>query len=660
MTNLPAPDAGATAGAALEHAIIASLFKAETREELIGIIARIDALADYPAKSSLLESAQKAIALKERLEQLQTRERGLMALIETAQNLTAIRDIDQVLQAIVHRARNLIGCDIGYLSIHDHARGDFYVRATDGAFSEKFKKIRVASDVGICGFVARNRSPYCSSDYEADSRFAHTTLIDSAVTDEDIKSILGVPLLSGAQVIGVLFVGDRYIRAYNPWEMSILSTLAAHASVAIENARLFEQTQLALQQASEANARLERQTADTLIAAQAHERLTTLVARGGGVKELCDMVSTMLGGDVICLDEGEQPAYAAIAKVHSVLGSPHADALGNGVFAQDRIHAALADSRVIGKSVTAFATDTGVCRVSAVIGGRGLLGGLVIYTAGELNEVAVRIFERSSMVTGVVLLSQERNEAAATADIPAVLRRLLLDPQDNPDQLAAQLERYGIDPARPLYLMLVKPGDSDPGYVTHQLRKLAALAHTLIDDINGVLVVVGNAAGRGAQKEAVTRFFAEHVREQATGVMSEPVGRHVGLPACFEQMRKCLRLLPLLGNSGTIFEENALALYAILFKDKSKSDVDAFLCAVLGKLFNPGDARKIELARTFICYLDLGHNAKAAAAALGIHINTLRQRLEMIETLLGKATDPGKLLEVHIALRFWQLQHWGQ
>ena len=64
-----------------------------------------------------------------------------------------------------------------------------------------------------------------------------------------LASILGVPLLTTDEVSGVLFVGDRYVRAYTAWETSILSTLGAQASVAIGNARLFEQARDALAQA---------------------------------------------------------------------------------------------------------------------------------------------------------------------------------------------------------------------------------------------------------------------------------------------------------------------------------------------------------------------------------------------------------------------------
>lgn len=73
----------------------------------------------------------------------------------------------------------LIGCDVGYLSIYDLERDDFYVRAPDGVLSEKFKQVRVSLTVGICGFVACTRALYSSSDYGVDSRFAHARLIDT-------------------------------------------------------------------------------------------------------------------------------------------------------------------------------------------------------------------------------------------------------------------------------------------------------------------------------------------------------------------------------------------------------------------------------------------------------------------------------------------------
>jgi GAF domain-containing protein len=249
--------------------IIKSLYQNANREELVDLQRRVEESAWTPAqKSKLLDAVAMALKLSERFNEYQQRERGLNAVIENAQDLTAVRDIDQALQAVVRRARKLMGTDVGYLSIYDHQHGDFYVRATDGTFSDKFKKIRVGSGTGVCGYVATNKCPYSSVEYDQDPRFSHTNLIDTAVIEEGIKCILGVPLLSGDTVLGVLFVGDRYVRPYSTWEMSILSTLAAHASVAIENARLFEQTQTALKQINDANVLLKRHSEIPHFAAQ--------------------------------------------------------------------------------------------------------------------------------------------------------------------------------------------------------------------------------------------------------------------------------------------------------------------------------------------------------------------------------------------------------
>lgn len=654
------PHREAESAAALGNELIALLYQNAGKEEFSRVLARIVASGHSVASKELLShGAQMAQTIRERFEEYQQRERGLNAVIETAQDLTAIRDLDRTLQAIVHRARKLMGADIGYLSIHDREEGDFYVRATDGAFSENFKQIRVPQDVGICGYVARNKSPYSSAEYGKDPRFSHTGTIDMAVTEEGIKSILGVPLLAGAEVIGVLFVGDRYVRSYNAWEMSILSTLAAHASVAIENARLFEQTQVALKQASDANALLKKQSADTQIAAEAHEQLTTLVARGGGLQDICDMVASMLDGHVSVIDEAEQCIYA------STTGKPEPglEEQGSGTEREqellykrhDKIHAALVESRIIGRSVAAYVMPDEVCRVSAVVGSRGLLGGLIIRTATELNDVAVRIFERSSMVTGVVLLAQERNEYAARQEIPGIFRGLLSQPQHDLARLSEQAARHGLSLSQPLCVGVVQVKEDRAAYVLGKLRGMSQLPATLFDEIDGTIVLISGLAADEELRKNLERVIVQGMREPVTGVISRPLAARA-LPDCYQAMLRCMSTVHALGRSGAIFLERELALYAFLFDRRAPEDIEAFLAATLGKLYQEGRQRKAELARTLLAYLDHGHNSRAAAAELGIHINTFRQRMDALDSLLGAWNDGSRALEIHVALRLLRLR----
>jgi DNA-binding PucR family transcriptional regulator len=56
-----------------------------------------------------------------------------------------------------------------------------------------------------------------------------------------------------------------------------------------------------------------------------------------------------------------------------------------------------------------------------------------------------------------------------------------------------------------------------------------------------------------------------------------------------------------------------------------------------------------------LSYFDSNQNAKVAAQRLGIHVNTVRQRLATIEDLIGHLGNATRALEIHMALRLWNL-----
>src|SRR5688572_22098 len=78
-----------------------------------------------PEELAELEEA-KLLALRVRglLERRRRREMELTGLYDTASDLSGLRDLDAVLRAIVHRARNLLSTDIAYMTLNDEERGD--------------------------------------------------------------------------------------------------------------------------------------------------------------------------------------------------------------------------------------------------------------------------------------------------------------------------------------------------------------------------------------------------------------------------------------------------------------------------------------------------------------------------------------------------------
>ncbi len=260
--------------------------------------------ANLPAEQldELEQAKLTALTVQALLEHRRRREAELTALFDTAGDLAALRDLDSLLQAIVRRARQLLAADIAYLSMNDPHRGDTYMRVTDGSVSARFQQLRLPLGAGLGGLVAQTAKPYVTPDYFHDARFRHTGDIDGAVTEEGLVSILGVPLLLGTRVIGVLYAANRTERPFSRDDTLLLVSLAAHAAVAIDKTRLLDETRAAVRELSSTSALLRAHVDSVERAANAHDRLTELVLRGGGVDDVAAAVTEVLGGSLLVLD----------------------------------------------------------------------------------------------------------------------------------------------------------------------------------------------------------------------------------------------------------------------------------------------------------------------------------------------------------------------
>ncbi|MET0419855.1 MAG: diguanylate phosphodiesterase, partial [Actinoplanes sp.] len=93
--------------------------------------------------AALEEAKLAALRVRALLERRRRREEELSGLYDTASDLAGLRDLDAVLRAIVHRARTLLGADVSYMTLDDPARGDTYMRITDGSVAASFQQLRL-------------------------------------------------------------------------------------------------------------------------------------------------------------------------------------------------------------------------------------------------------------------------------------------------------------------------------------------------------------------------------------------------------------------------------------------------------------------------------------------------------------------------------------
>ena len=641
-------------GDKLERSLIHMLHAGASAEDFAQRLAEVEARhAGSGAFAGEVEAVRMSMAIRNRLELLQQREQGMLAVMESAQDLSARLDFTNLIAALVARTRNLLGADLAWLSALDQEHGVFQSLAIEGAQTSGVVGMHIRGDRGTASVVMATRMPFTTPDYLHDTRFPHDPKFDDIFRAEGVCALVGVPMIWQDEVIGLLFAADRYPRLHTAQNIAILRTLATHGAVALKNARDFERVTAALNKADQARAEQERHARSVQAAADAHVQITSLLARGASLATLCQTVASLLGGSLLVLDEASQ-----------IISRAQAEGYAGGAGAQYRPHGehsaelarALLQARQVGRSVAAYEVDGEACRVMPVIGGDDVLGALALFHRGPLEEVAERTFERVCSVIGIVLLSQERQEASRSREMAALLRALVSPRQDDLAVLSNRAERFGLDLKQPLTLMLAELEAPGASYAARRLLQLGVLPQCLIDDIDGVLVVLCAATRAAERQRALSSWVSREVGAAHRGVHSRPASAPAELPALYATLKRALGVLGRLGVHGQFIGQNELALYSALFENHDAASLGQFLDASIGPLLQHDLKRGTELAATVLNYFDCNQNAKATAQRLGLHVNTVRYRLGIAEDLLGHWGQAARALEIHMALRLWSLR----
>lgn len=632
--------------------MIRFLHRGAAADDFFAQIARAEAIGDQGHdKSALVECIRMAMAIRNRLELQQQREHGLLAVVESAQYLSSHLDLLGLLRAIVSRARNLMGSHVAWISVYNPEAEQLQVQVTDGAIFEETDKMTTRRPFGVGSVIFDTGLPFTTSDYLADDRFRHDPVLDEIFRNEGVAALVGVPLLSGSEVVGLLFVADRYHRSHSALEVSILSTLATHAAVAMKTAKAFDVTNKALANGDIARAELEKHARNVQMAAEAHEKLTSLLAQGASLKTLCQTVATLLCGRVLIVDEGLQPICKGAPE-----GCDERIAADAGVQDrhQDAIEKAIRQSRASGRSVVAYATGDEQCRVISVIGGDSTVGAILLFRRDDLDDMAVRTFERSSSVIGIVLLSQDRMEIRRSRDVAALVRGLLLPNQYDRIATLERADQFNFDLTQSLSLLLLDTDDLKATYVAKRLRSISSLSGTILDELHGAIAIICRTQHAQEVVDACNRMLLKEFKANCCGVVSKPSPGTEGLAAHYSTLRRALVVARRLGVRG-ILRQNELALYSVLFETQDESSLGAFLESSIGALLSHDQKRGSALASTLLCHFDSNRNARLVAKRMNIHVNTVRQRLALIEDMLGHMGNPTRALELHMALRLWAL-----
>ena len=572
-------------------------------------------------------------------------ERGLNFLIDTTHDLSSTLSLQDLLRTIVVRARNLVGADVAWVTILDNECGIFRVVTADGHLSPDTAVMTSRIDHGAVSLVMNSKSFFETPDYLGDQRFRHAPHLDRIFQTEKIKTLAGFPIVWEDKVHGLLFVANRYARKLSGPETSLLGAFAQHAGVAMRNANAFAMLSEALDEAQRNRVALIEHIQRVEASAAAHDELADLLASGAEIRKFLEKMSNRIGGAVLLYDDE--------FRIHDEFVSNAYNSVLAGELKAGRIDLALlmnanAQSRHTGRSVIILERGNEQCRTIALHGGDGRRDSLVICHLGELDAIEIRNLERSAAALSIAKLWNERRETEKLIASSTLLRHLVLVTPPDLSTISAARERLGLRADQPVQLALVTVSGIDRVSQTARVRECAAGVSVLVDLFDDAYLAVGPIAATQAFLQSLSK---SHGAWTAGGILSEPFGELAEAADHFTRVNNALRVLRKMKTLDRFVSQREVNIFAKLFEANDAARIAAYADHVLSAIAARAPRQKNELKRTLLVYFDAQHNIKRTAEALGLHINTVRQRLDALREITGGWDDPVKALEMHVALR---------
>ncbi|MCU0511332.1 MAG: GAF domain-containing protein [Anaerolineae bacterium] len=228
----PAPESPVTEQEALGALHVLHLLQNQVR------VGRVD--HDF-----LQKQLDKLARLMQRIEQT-LKARKSAGRFETLYNVSRMLgtslDRQTVLEQVMDAVIQLTGAERGFLMLRDDD-GELQMRVARNIDQQTLSSDQFRYSRTIANYVIDRGEAVLTTNAVEDPRFSG----NASIVSQSLRSIMVAPLRARGQVIGIAYVENRVVAGlFNPEDLTTLETLAAQASIAIDNALLFSVTDQAL------------------------------------------------------------------------------------------------------------------------------------------------------------------------------------------------------------------------------------------------------------------------------------------------------------------------------------------------------------------------------------------------------------------------------
>jgi PucR family transcriptional regulator, purine catabolism regulatory protein len=588
-------------------------------------------------------------------------------------------DLNPVLQMIVERVRSSDIWPMCAIGIADAEEREIQVAAQAG-FLENYPKNIKFPAIGSATLEAIHRNQSIAiSDVLQDTEFP---VLQEAARTAGYRSILLIPLQVEDIRAAVTFCfAEPHI--YTQDEIQLANAIAQQVMIAIQNANQYAREKQRTEHLQTLNQRIAEQNQLLQRVAETHTALTRLVLNEVGMDGILKAIRNLLGNPVGIenedfkllvhsddreqFDQHRQASLKAGGTVHDVFADPAIAAL---------IHSMQQDRRAI---LLPMQPDIGLEKrriLAPITAGKDILGYVWVMESLRLfDKHDLVIAEQAALVLALEMVKQRASYETELRLKGDFLDDLLLRRTNNETELLQRANFLGYKFTKPSGLLVLtcsrlQDGSKSAEEITLNNRQLILCvqrtanqhsAENIVAFQSGQILVILSTQKVQEPSLVELREFAEVLRQDIKN-MDAGLMVLIGLgdifqsiseiPLVYRQAERAMEAAHSLGHLDGAFHLNDLGVYGILYHESDQGEMRTFAEKMLKPLQVYDVEHDAELAKTLDVYLANQGHIRKTAERLYIHVNTLRQRLDRIEGVLGVQLDDAWVrLNLQLALR---------
>ena len=155
-------------------------------------------------------------------------------LLKIAQKLSSSLKVEHILEQMVVTLRKVVPFNMAVIFLINQETFQFDYKIAHGFSDAARGRLHLKLNQGVTGWVAKTGKAIIIPNVKKHPRYVEV--------DSRIKSEVAVPIKIGSRTIGVFTLSSKYLYAFNQNQLKMLQAFASSASIALQNARLYQQT----------------------------------------------------------------------------------------------------------------------------------------------------------------------------------------------------------------------------------------------------------------------------------------------------------------------------------------------------------------------------------------------------------------------------------